>query len=64
MQLALMKPGISDIKMHVDSGGYAIIGHRIHVPLYTNPAVRFMQCPFKEITAPDGTVTKVQVGRG
>jgi hypothetical protein len=40
LQLALMKPGVSDIKIHVDSGGYAIKGHRIHIPIFTHPKVR------------------------
>jgi predicted nucleic acid-binding Zn finger protein len=39
LQLALMKPGVSDIKIHVDSGGYAIRGHRIHIPVFTHPEV-------------------------
>jgi hypothetical protein len=40
LQLALMKPGVSDIKIHVDSGGYAIRGHRLHIPVFTHPEVR------------------------
>jgi hypothetical protein len=39
LQLALMKPGVSDIKIHVDSGGYAIRGHRLHIPVFTHPEV-------------------------
>jgi hypothetical protein len=57
MQLALMKPNVSDIKIHVDAGGYAQRGHRIHVPLYTNEGVLFNQCPIK--VGADGK--KVQV---
>jgi hypothetical protein len=45
IQFALMKPGTSDIKLHVDSGGYAKKGHRIHVPIVTHPHVVFDVCP-------------------
>eukprot|EP00878_Enallax_costatus_P018172 GHUV01019120.1.p1 GENE.GHUV01019120.1~~GHUV01019120.1.p1 ORF type:complete len:249 (+),score=63.00 GHUV01019120.1:991-1737(+) len=47
LQLALMKPGVSDIKIHVDSGGYAIRGHRIHIPVFTHPDVSFDVCPHR-----------------
>jgi len=47
LQLALMKPGISDIKIHVDSGGYAIRGHRLHIPIFTHPDVSFDVCPHR-----------------
>lgn len=40
-----MAPGTSDIKTHQDMGGYAMHGHRIHVPLTTHPLVSFSQCP-------------------
>lgn len=42
-----MAPGSSDIKMHVDSGGYAKLGHRIHVPIVTNRNVAFDLCPYQ-----------------
>lgn len=45
LQLARMAPGTSDIKTHQDMGGYAMHGHRIHVPLTTHPLVSFSQCP-------------------
>jgi hypothetical protein len=45
LQLARMKPGVSDIKVHQDSGGYATNAHRIHVPLLTNDGVSFVTCP-------------------
>ena len=47
LQLALMKPGVSDIKIHVDSGGNAIRGHRLHVPVFTHPEVSFDVCPHR-----------------
>lgn len=47
LQLALMKPGVSDIKIHVDSGGYAIRGHRLHIPIFTHPEVTFDVCPHR-----------------
>lgn len=47
MQLALMKPGVSDIKIHVDTGGYAINGHRLHIPVFTHPDVSFDVCPHR-----------------
>jgi hypothetical protein len=53
LQLALMKPGISDIKIHVDSGGYAIKGHRIHIPVFTHPEVTFDVCPHRYVPDPD-----------
>eukprot|EP00775_Hariotina_reticulata_P013388 gene13388-13515_t len=45
VQLARMQPGTSDIKMHQDSGGYAKLGHRIHIPIITHPDVVFSVCP-------------------
>lgn len=36
LQLAFMPPH-SDIKRHMDSGGYAAVGHRIHVVVQSNP---------------------------
>lgn len=45
LQLARMAPGESDIKTHQDMGGYAINGHRIHVPITTHPLVSFTSCP-------------------
>eukprot|EP00882_Tetradesmus_deserticola_P022102 GHRQ01023985.1.p3 GENE.GHRQ01023985.1~~GHRQ01023985.1.p3 ORF type:complete len:160 (+),score=78.05 GHRQ01023985.1:655-1134(+) len=45
VQLALMAPGTSNIKLHIDSGGYAQRGHRIHVPIITHPHVSFDVCP-------------------
>jgi hypothetical protein len=45
IQFALMKPGTSDIKLHIDSGGYAKHGHRIHIPIITHPHVSFDVCP-------------------
>jgi hypothetical protein len=45
LQLARMAPGTSDIKIHQDMGGYAIKGHRIHVPITTHPLVSFSLCP-------------------
>eukprot|EP00775_Hariotina_reticulata_P005663 gene5663-5900_t len=53
LQLALMKPGVSDIKIHVDSGGYAIKGHRIHIPVFTHPEVHFDVCPHRYVPDPD-----------
>jgi hypothetical protein len=44
LQLARMRPGVSDIKRHVDSGGYAKNAHRIHVVLQTNAGVAFETC--------------------
>ena len=44
MQLALMPPSTT-IKAHRDMGGYAIQGHRIHIPVTTNPDVSFQVCP-------------------
>jgi hypothetical protein len=48
LQLALMKPKVSDIRIHVDTGGYATYAHRLHIPLMTNPGVNFDLCPFKD----------------
>jgi len=48
LQLALMRPHVSDIKIHVDTGGYATYAHRLHIPLMTNAGVRFDLCPFKD----------------
>jgi hypothetical protein len=36
LQLAVMAPH-STIRQHMDSGGYAEAGHRIHVVVQTNP---------------------------
>jgi hypothetical protein len=44
LQLARMRPGVSDIKRHVDSGGYAKHAHRVHVVLRTNKGVAFETC--------------------
>jgi hypothetical protein len=44
LQLARMRPGVSDIKRHVDSGGYAKHAHRVHVVLQTNKGVAFETC--------------------
>lgn len=44
MQLALMPPSTT-IKAHRDMGGYALKGHRIHIPVTTNPDVSFQVCP-------------------
>jgi hypothetical protein len=52
LQLALMKPGVSDIKIHVDSGGYAIRGHRLHIPVFTHPEVSFDVCPHRYVPDP------------
>lgn len=46
LQLALMSPNVSDIRIHVDTGGYATHAHRLHIPLMTNPGVSFDLCPF------------------
>ncbi|KAF8065849.1 hypothetical protein HT031_002909 [Scenedesmus sp. PABB004] len=54
LQLARMAPGLADIRLHVDSGGYATRGHRIHVPLETNPSVAFDLCPAGPPAAPRG----------
>jgi hypothetical protein len=35
---------VSDIKIHVDSGGYAIRGHRLHIPVFTHPQVGGSGC--------------------
>ncbi|CAD7696637.1 unnamed protein product [Ostreobium quekettii] len=43
LQLARMKPG-TEVKKHVDSGGYAQLAHRIHVPLTSNGGVLFEVC--------------------
>lgn len=43
LQLAFMPPH-SDIKRHMDSGGYAAVGHRIHVVVQSNPDVAFHVC--------------------
>ncbi|KAI8468367.1 MAG: hypothetical protein J3K34DRAFT_459917 [Monoraphidium minutum] len=48
MQLALMRANNSDIRIHVDTGGYATYAHRLHIPLMTNPGVAFDLCPFKD----------------
>jgi hypothetical protein len=48
LQLALMKADVSDIRIHVDTGGYATYAHRLHIPLMTNDGVRFDLCPFKD----------------
>jgi hypothetical protein len=48
LQLALMRPNVSDIRIHVDTGGYATHAHRLHIPLMTNPGVNFDLCPFKD----------------
>lgn len=53
LQLALMKPGVSDIKIHVDSGGYAIRGHRLHIPVFTHSEVSFDVCPHRYVPDPD-----------
>lgn len=53
LQLALMKPGVSDIKIHVDSGGYAIRGHRLHIPVFTHPEVSFDVCPHRYLPDPE-----------
>jgi hypothetical protein len=47
MQLALMPPSTT-IKAHRDMGGYALKGHRIHIPVTTNPEVSFQVCPVLE----------------
>lgn len=52
IQLALMPPGSSDIKLHVDSGGYAKHGHRIHIPIITHPHVSLEVCPRPAAEAP------------
>jgi hypothetical protein len=54
-----MQPGISDIKMHQDSGGYAKLGHRIHIPIITHPDVEFSVCP---PPPPNPDATAVTVG--
>lgn len=43
VQFALM-PGQSEIKPHVDSGGYSKDGHRIHFVIASNPGVSFHVC--------------------
>jgi len=51
LQLARMRPGVSDIKRHVDSGGYAKNAHRVHVVLQTNAGVAFETCGERAPTA-------------
>lgn len=46
LQLALMRPNVSDIRIHVDTGGYATHAHRLHIPIMTNAGVSFDLCPF------------------
>ena len=58
VQFALM-PGQSEIKPHVDSGGYSQDGHRIHFVIASNPAVSFHVCDNDEcikIHTEEGTV--------
>lgn len=43
IQFARMAPG-SRILMHQDMGGYAQLGHRIHMPVATHPNVTFDLC--------------------
>lgn len=38
------------LQMHVDSGGYAQHGHRIHVPIVSHANMRFTLCPGREPT--------------
>jgi len=42
-QFALM-PAHTEIKPHVDSGGYSTEGHRIHFVVQSNPDVSFGVC--------------------
>lgn len=44
-------------QIHVDSGGYAIRGHRLHIPIFTHPEVSFDVCPHRY--EPDPTHTPV-----
>lgn len=53
LQLARMAPR-SRLRQHVDSGGYAERGHRIHVVLQTNPGVAFHVCETPERAALHG----------
>ncbi|KAL4458606.1 hypothetical protein ABPG75_013471 [Micractinium tetrahymenae] len=50
LQLARMAPR-SELKQHVDTGGYAERGHRIHLVLQTNPGVSFLVCDTPENAA-------------
>jgi hypothetical protein len=43
MQFALM-PGNTQIKRHVDKGGYSATGHRIHLVVASSPMVDFHVC--------------------
>ncbi|GBF90355.1 green algal specific Aspartyl Asparaginyl beta-hydroxylase [Raphidocelis subcapitata] len=63
-QLALMRANVSDIRIHVDTGGYATYGHRLHIPLMTNDGVRFDLCPYKDAERTEQVCYKVPTHEG
>lgn len=61
LQLALM-PGRGEIKRHMDSGGFAEEGHRIHVVLQSSPDVYFAACDVLAFAAPEDSAPDVEPG--